>query len=83
MGDFNEWTRGLASKVMGSAFEVAEPRAFMRYTRTYPGVFPVLHLDHFYYDKQFSLKTFRLHRSRKTLMASDHLPLVAEFELKT
>ena len=28
MGDFNEWTRGLASKVMGSAFEVAEPRAF-------------------------------------------------------
>jgi endonuclease/exonuclease/phosphatase family metal-dependent hydrolase len=49
----------------------------------YPGVLPVLHLDHFYYDKQFSLKTFRLRRSRRTLMASDHLPLVAEFELQT
>ncbi len=83
VGDFNEWTRGLASKLMESAFEVVEPRAFMRYTRTYPGMLPVLRLDHFYYDKQFSLKTFRLHRSRKTLMASDHLPLVAEFELKT
>jgi len=27
------------------------------------------------------LKTFRLHRSRKALVASDHLPLVACFEL--
>ncbi len=76
VGDFNEWTRGLASKLMGSAFEVVEPR-------TYPGMLPVLHLDQLYYDKQFSLKTFRLHRSRKSLMASDHLPLVAEFELQT
>lgn len=79
-GDFNEWTRGLASRLMRDAFEVADPRAFLRYARTYPGVLPVLHLDHFYYDAQLSLKSFRLHRSRKALVASDHLPLVAEFE---
>jgi endonuclease/exonuclease/phosphatase family metal-dependent hydrolase len=82
VGDFNEWTRGLASRLMGGAFEALEPRAFLRYARTYPGVFPVLHLDHFYYDKQLSLRSFRLHRSRKALIASDHLPLVAEFETK-
>jgi endonuclease/exonuclease/phosphatase family metal-dependent hydrolase len=82
VGDFNEWTRGLVSRLMGEAFEVVEPRTFLRHARTYPGVLPLFHLDHFYYDKQLSLKSFRLHRSRKALIASDHLPLVAEFEAK-
>lgn len=81
VGDFNEWTRGLASKLMRGAFSAVEPRAFLRYARTYPGVLPLLHLDHFYYDTQLKLVSFRLHRSRKALVASDHLPLVAEFEL--
>ena len=82
VGDFNEWTRGLASRLMGAAFEVVEPRMFLRNPRTYPGVLPLLQLDHFYYDKQLSLKSLCLHRSRKALIASDHLPLVAEFESK-
>jgi endonuclease/exonuclease/phosphatase family metal-dependent hydrolase len=81
VGDFNEWTRGLASQLMGEVFEAAKPKTFLRHGRTYPGVFPVLHLDHFYYDKHLSLRSFRVHRSRKALTASDHLPLVAEFEL--
>jgi len=80
VGDFNEWTRGLASRLMGDAFEAVDPKKFLRYARSYPGVLPVLHLDHFYYDKQLSLKSFRLDRSRKALVASDHLPMVAEFE---
>jgi endonuclease/exonuclease/phosphatase family metal-dependent hydrolase len=83
VGDFNEWTRGLASRLMGDAFEVVDPRKFLRYARTYPGVLPVLHLDHFYYDQQLSLRSFRLDRSRKALVASDHLPMVAEFETKS
>ena len=78
-GDFNEWTRGLASRLMGNEFEAIEPRAYLRYSRTYPGVFPLLHLDHFYYDRQLALQAFRIHRSRTALVASDHLPLVAEF----
>lgn len=49
--------------------------------RTYPGFFPVLHLDHFYYDRALRLTAFRLHRSKLAVVASDHLPLVAEFEL--
>ena len=80
-GDFNEWVRGLASRLMGNTFAAVEPRAFLRYARTYPGVFPFLHLDHFYFDRQLTLRSFRLHRSRKALIASDHLPLVAEFEV--
>ncbi|MGH9517901.1 MAG: endonuclease/exonuclease/phosphatase family protein [Terriglobales bacterium] len=81
VGDFNEWTRGLVSRSMADAFESINLRSFMRYTRTYPGILPLLHLDHFYYDKQLSLRSFRLYRSRTALIASDHLPLVAEFEI--
>jgi endonuclease/exonuclease/phosphatase family metal-dependent hydrolase len=81
VGDFNEWTRGLASRLMGEIFEAAKPTTFLRQGRTYPGVFPVLHLDHFYYEKHLLLRSFRVHRTRRSLAASDHLPLVAEFEL--
>lgn len=83
VGDFNEWTRGLASRLMGGVFQTVEPRMFLRYARTYPGAFPFLHLDHFYYDKELLLRNFRLHRSRKALVASDHLPLVAEFDARS
>jgi endonuclease/exonuclease/phosphatase family metal-dependent hydrolase len=81
VGDFNEWTRGLASRMMGDAFAEIKPGKFLRYSRTYPGILPMLHLDHFYYDKHLVLKSFRLHRSRTALVASDHLPIVAEFEI--
>jgi endonuclease/exonuclease/phosphatase family metal-dependent hydrolase len=81
VGDFNEWTRGLVSRLMGTAFEPAKPKTFLRHGRTYPGIFPVLHLDHFYFDKRLVLRSLRVHRNRKTLAASDHLPLIAEFEL--
>jgi endonuclease/exonuclease/phosphatase family metal-dependent hydrolase len=81
VGDFNEWVRGLASRLMGDTFSAVDPRAYLRYARTYPGVFPFLHLDHFYFDRQLRLRSFRVHRSRKALIASDHLPMVAEFEL--
>ena len=82
VGDFNEWTRGLASRLMGEVFTALNPRSFLRYARSYPGFLPLLHLDHFYYDRHMSLKSFRIERGRKALVASDHLPMVAEFEIK-
>lgn len=82
-GDFNEWTRGLASRLMGEVFKAAKPKTFLGHGGSDPGIFPVLHLDHFYYDQPLVLRSFRVHRSRKALAASDHLPLVAEFELGT
>ena len=81
VGDFNEWTRGLASRMMREVFEEANPKKLLGRGHTYPGVFPILHLDHFYYDKHVLLRSFRVHRSRAALIASDHLPLVAEFEV--
>jgi endonuclease/exonuclease/phosphatase family metal-dependent hydrolase len=80
VGDFNEWTRGLATRLMGASFASVDVRLLGR-RRTYPGLFPVLHLDHFYYDTALKLRGCRLHRSKLALAASDHLPLVAEFEI--
>jgi endonuclease/exonuclease/phosphatase family metal-dependent hydrolase len=80
MGDFNEWTRGLATRLMGEEFESVD-MALLGRRRTYPGLFPVFHLDHFYYDPALRLVAFRLERSRLARLASDHLPLVAEFDL--
>jgi len=71
----------LASRLMEEVFEAAKPKTLLRHGRTYPGVIPVLHLDHFYYEKHLLLRNFRVHRTRRALAASDHLPLVAEFEL--
>jgi endonuclease/exonuclease/phosphatase family metal-dependent hydrolase len=82
LGDFNEWTRGLASRLLASHFESADIRAHLRRARTYPGVLPLLHLDHIYYDEALELRGLTLHRSRAALIASDHLPLVADFDLR-
>ena len=48
--------------------------------RTYPGLFPVLHLDHIYYEGQVEVRGVEMPRTRKSLMASDHLPLVATLQ---
>ena len=81
LGDFNEWTRGIATRLMGSEFESVDVRLLGR-RRTYPGLFPFLHLDHFYYDKALRLASCRLDRSRRALIASDHLPIVADLEIE-
>jgi endonuclease/exonuclease/phosphatase family metal-dependent hydrolase len=81
MGDFNEWTRGIATRVMGENFASVDYKLHARSRSSYPGVLPFLHLDHFYFDQHLKLRHYKLHRTRKALIASDHLPIVAEFVL--
>jgi endonuclease/exonuclease/phosphatase family metal-dependent hydrolase len=82
LGDFNEWTRGLASHLLAEHFKCADIRLHLKRKHTYPGVFPFLHLDHIYYDSHLELLACTLHRSRTALVASDHLPIVADFRLR-
>jgi endonuclease/exonuclease/phosphatase family metal-dependent hydrolase len=77
LGDFNEWMRGLATRTLSSLFESIDLRSHLRRRRTYPGIFPVVHLDHIYYEGRVDVRSVELPRSRRALMASDHLPLVA------
>jgi endonuclease/exonuclease/phosphatase family metal-dependent hydrolase len=81
LGDFNEWTRGLVSRMLQQEFESVDIQLHLNRRRTYPGVLPLMHLDHMYFDRDLALEEFLLHRSRMALVASDHLPLVAEFRV--
>lgn len=79
-GDFNEWTSGLTTRLFKANFKTVDAKLHLGKARTFPGVLPIFHLDHIYFDEAFRLKNAFLHRSRKSLIASDHLPIVAEFE---
>lgn len=82
VGDFNEWTRGLASRLLSEELVSADVKHHLRRRRTYPGPLPFLHLDHIYHDPALELERLTLHRSLTALVASDHLPLVADFRLR-
>jgi endonuclease/exonuclease/phosphatase family metal-dependent hydrolase len=81
LGDFNEWTRGLATKTLTALFESVDIYAHLKRRRTYPGIFPFLHLDHIYYEGGVEVRGVELARSRRTLIASDHLPLIADLRI--
>jgi endonuclease/exonuclease/phosphatase family metal-dependent hydrolase len=56
-------------------------RNHLRRRRTYPGLFPILHLDHIYYAGKVEIVGIELPRTRMALVASDHLPLVADVKI--
>ena len=82
LGDFNEWLPGLSTRLFREHFGSVDLRACLGRRRTYPGAFPFLHLDHIYFDDSLALKRAAVYRSGKTLLASDHLPLMADFHLR-
>jgi len=81
LGDFNEWTRGLTTRLMRSEFRTFRPQHVARFPRTFPGMLPFLSLDHCYFEPPLHLLETKLWRSRMALIASDHLPLIADFKL--
>jgi endonuclease/exonuclease/phosphatase family metal-dependent hydrolase len=81
LGDFNEWTRGLASRLLSAHFDGEDIRVHLGRSRTYPGLFPLLYLDHIYFDASLELEGASWHRTKRSLVASDHLPIAADFRL--
>jgi endonuclease/exonuclease/phosphatase family metal-dependent hydrolase len=81
LGDFNEWTRGLTTTLLSSRLKSVDLQSYLRRKRTYPGLFPILHLDHIYYAGRLEVVGIELPRTRFSLVASDHLPLVADVRI--
>lgn len=81
LGDLNEWTRGLVTRTLAAELQRAEPTMTPR-RRAYPGILPFLQLDYASYDEHLTLEQSYYHRTRGSLVASDHLPLVAEFKVR-
>ena len=81
LGDFNEWARGIAKDVLAERLQSIDLSKYLKRARTYPTFFPVLHLDHIYYEGKVEVLKVSMPRDRMTLMASDHLPLVADLKI--
>ncbi len=84
-GDFNDWRSLLTPLLSGgmnfrSAVDAASRRG--RPFLTYPSFFPRGPLDRIYYRGPLTLLTAHRCRLRLSRIASDHLPLVADFELR-
>lgn len=81
LGDFNEWMRGLTTTLLSSKLKSVELGKYLKRRRTYPGLFPILHLDHIYYTGRLEILGISLPRTTLSLVASDHLPLVADIQI--
>src|SRR5262245_36256647 len=75
IGDLNEWFPGAVGRTLRR--ELAGPRI----RRTHPAPLPIFPLDRIYWDRGLQAESFRVHRSRLARVASDHLPVVAEFRV--
>ena len=82
LGDFNEWARGIAKDILAERLQSIDLSKYLkRGGRSYPGFFPILHLDHIYYEGSVEVLKVSMPRDRMALMASDHLPLVADLRI--
>ena len=81
LGDFNEWMKGLTTSLLSDRLKSVELKKFLKRRRTYPGLFPFLHLDHIYYAGKLEVLDVSVTRSRQALVASDHLPLIADIQI--
>jgi endonuclease/exonuclease/phosphatase family metal-dependent hydrolase len=79
VGDFNEWIRGLTTRMLSERFESLNLELHVRKRRSYPGLLPIMHLDHMYFERPLHVEKVELIRTRLSKVASDHLPLVATF----
>lgn len=78
-GDFNDVWESLGKKMM-------EPAGFQpagKAIRTFPAAFPTRALDNLFYRGDLKLDHAFAARSKIASQASDHLPLIADFELTT
>jgi len=83
LGDFNEWARRLTQDVLAEKLQSIDLTKYLSHKRTYPGFFPMVHLDHIYYEgARVEVEKVWLPKDRLAKMASDHLPLVADLVIK-
>jgi endonuclease/exonuclease/phosphatase family metal-dependent hydrolase len=83
LGDFNDWTHGLVTRTLSTEFHFSDLAAHLPRTRNYPAILPLLHLDHIYCDYHLKITGAHFLRDRLSLIASDHLPLVADLEIES
>jgi endonuclease/exonuclease/phosphatase family metal-dependent hydrolase len=76
IGDLNEWFPGRVGRALRREF------ASLRRYRTHPALLPLWSLDRIYWDHAVRAEGLRVHRTRLSRVASDHLPLVATLRIR-
>lgn len=79
VGDFNEWTAGLTTRTLSAKFETLDTDLHVGRRKSFPGILPMLRLDHIYFEKPLHIVKSEMVRTTLARVASDHLPLVATF----
>ena len=77
MGDINDWSPShRIDRALHEHFGKSPARG------TFPSLFPLLALDRLWVTPPSTLTRVSAHRSRIARLASDHLPLIAQLELR-
>ena len=76
VGDFNDWFQGTPSRLLGDHLYDATRKI----RPTYPIGAPLLRLDRIYHNHHVRVRRVAAHTSPLSLVASDHVPIVAEID---
>jgi endonuclease/exonuclease/phosphatase family metal-dependent hydrolase len=76
VGDLNEWFPGRVGRALRLEF------TSLRRRLTHPALMPLWALDRIYWDHAVRGESLRVHRTRLSRVASDHLPLVATLRIR-
>lgn len=81
LGDFNAVPSSRAFQRLSERLSVAAPRLDGRWRATFPARLPLLRLDHVFHNDRLRPIASRVIDTPLARKASDHLPIVVDFEL--
>jgi endonuclease/exonuclease/phosphatase family metal-dependent hydrolase len=81
LGDFNEWRKGPATKLLSGTLQNLDLFPYLRWRRTYPGILPIFHIDHIYYFGQMEILRIEIPRTWSAFIASDHMPILVDLQI--
>lgn len=76
LGDLNEWFPGRVGQALRREF------TSLRRRLTHPALLPLWPLDRIFWDHAVRGESLRVHQTRLSRVASDHLPLVAKLRIR-
>lgn len=80
-GDLNAGPSSQAYRMLASRLRDVQATTSRRRQATFPSPWPVRTIDHVFYSRQLEVQSVDRIRTHLAVMASDHLPLVAEISL--
>ena len=81
-GDFNEGSRALGHQLLRASFdEVKATTGHKGSKKTLFSLLPLFEVDHIFFNGNLSVESVRIPSTPLTRIASDHLPVIADFKI--